>query len=937
MNIRLLPLAVLLCYALNLTGQDDYIKNPDVINAMLIKTSLPMREINISPKLSLDTTKFAKPGFHPKKDWPLNDYIDKTALPLREDLGVQKIYTPENISRTSTLDFDGIGPTNVDPADPSIAIGPNHVVQMVNSPSGAKFKIWDKEGNILLNETYFDGLTDINGAGDPIVLYDERDDRWLLSEFSSEGNKLIIALSTGSDPLGSYYIYSFTTPNFPDYPKYGIWSDAYIVTTNEDGVSPVYALDREKMLNGDPEVTAQRFTIPEFPTLNFQAATPVGMTGTNLPPSGSPALIMRMADDAWSTEIPEDRLEIWEFNIDFEDESNTSLTGPIIFLTEAFDSNLCGFTNYACIDQPDTGLNLDPLREVLMNKIVYRNFGDYESIVCSHVTDADGNDRAGIRWYELRNEGSGWEIYQQSTYAPDYDNASRWMSSISINENGSIGLAYNISSNTIYPSIRYTGRTPCDPLGQMTLSETTIKEGSSKNNSNRWGDYSCLDFDPSDGSFWYTAGYSINNSWDTHIANFIIEDECIGISITTEIDSINLCQGEDFQLNFQLSFDGGYSESTVFELLDFPAGLDGNFSENNVNQGGEYSLTISNTNQIPGGIYPFKILALSEFDNEEISLSLFIDEEITNTAILQYPINQSNGASTLPCFDWDELQFAANYQLEIALDESFTQNFQIIPNISNSYFQLQLELEQSTNYFWRIKAQNGCNESNYSEIFTFTTGMELCYSLNSEDIPIEISSSGTPTINSIIHFPTNGLISEISISNINISHSYISDLKITLISPIGTEVIILDGICGSNDNMDLSIQDNDINPINCPPTDGLSYSPAEELSAFFNEQATGNWTLQIKDEHNYDGGSLNFWSLEICTIIESIDCVSDLEITSDPIDDGIYQASGEILSTGMIPSTGNVIFNAGQAVELDNGFEIQAGSIFEINIANCDN
>lgn len=575
MTTRLLPLAVLLCYAFSLTGQDDYITNPTVINGTLIQTTQALSEIHISPKLALDTTKHARPGNHPKKDWSHNEFVDHSALPLKEDLQVQRNYPDYNISRSVQLEFDGIGPTNVDPADPCIAIGPNHVVQMVNSVSGAKIKIWNKDGTVAWNEIYFDGITGINGAGDPIVLYDERADRWLLSEFSIAGNKMVVGISTSPDPLGSFHIYSFTAPNFPDYPKYAIWENAYLITTNEDGVSPAYALDRDKMLAGESNVTAQRFTIPEFPTINFQAATPVGMVGNNPPPSGSPGLIMRMADDAWSTAIPNDRLEIWEFDIDFDDESNTSLTGPIILETEPFDSNLCGYSSYSCIDQPNSPLDLDPLREVLMNKIAYRNFDDYESIVCTHVTDVNGEDRAGIRWYELRNEGSGWEIYQQSTYAPDYDDASRWMSSACINADGSIGLAYNISSSTIYPSMRFTGRTACDPLNEMTLAETTIKEGSSKNSSNRWGDYSCLDVDPGNGSFWYTAGYTINDSWDTHIGKFVIADDCNGISLSIEDTELNVCQSDNLVVEFELTYDGDHSEDTTFDLIGFPSDLDG--------------------------------------------------------------------------------------------------------------------------------------------------------------------------------------------------------------------------------------------------------------------------------------------------------------------------------------------------------------------------
>jgi len=623
MTTRLFILAMLLCFASVITGQDDYVIDPTVINGTLIKTSLPISEIQVSPKLDQDISKHAKPGYHPKGDWPLNHFVDQTALPIKQDLQVQKYYPAFNDNRSLDLAFDGIGPTNVDPADPSMAIGPNHVVQMVNAPSGAKLKLWNKDGSIAWSEIYFDALTGINGGGDPIVLYDERADRWLLSEFSSIGYKLIIAISESSDPLGAYYIYSFNTPNFPDYPKYGIWSDAYFITTNEDGESGAYALDRDKMLAGIPMVTAQRFTIPDFPTINFQAATPVGMVGTNLPVSDI-GLLMRMADDAWSTDIPNDRLELWEFDVDFENEANTSLTGPIILETEPFDSNLCGYSSYACIDQPDSSLDLDPLREVLMNKVAYRNFGTHQSIVCSHVTDADGNDRAGIRWYELRKDTGDWFIYQQSTYAPDFDDASRWMSSTNINEDGSIGLAFNVSSSTIYPSIRYTGRKECDSLNTMSFPETSIKEGSSKNNSNRWGDYTCLDVDPSTGDFWYTAGYAVNNSWDTHIGKFIIEDTCYGISLDISNENYGVCQGEELLIDFNLVYDGGYTGNTAFDVINLPANLTAIFSENNVVNGGLFSLSISGTDQLTAGVYEFDLTAVSSGDVEIINLQLSI-------------------------------------------------------------------------------------------------------------------------------------------------------------------------------------------------------------------------------------------------------------------------------------------------------------------------
>lgn len=934
MTTRLFFLAMLLINAISLIGQHDNVLHPAVINATLVKTSLPIGEIQVSPKLSQDISKHAKPGYHPKGDWPLNEHKDDSGLPIKNDLQVQKNYATINTTRSFDLGIDGIGPTNVDPADPTLAVGPNHVVQMVNAPSGAKLKVWNKDGTVAWNEIYFDAITGIHGAGDPIALYDERADRWLISEFSSVGFKLIVAISETPDPLGPYYIYSFDTPNFPDYPKYAIWSNAYFITTNEDGESGTYALDRTKMLAGDPNVTAQRFTIPDLPGINFQAATPVGMVGLNLPTSET-GLIMRMVDDGWSTDIPNDRLEIWEFNVDFDNESNTTLLGPIILNTEPFDSHLCGYTTYSCIEQPNSPINLDPLKEVLMNKVVYRNYGSYESIVCSHVTDSNGSDRAGIRWYELRKDGTNWSIHQQSTYSPDYDDASRWMSSMNLNEDGSIGLAYNVSSSTIFPSIRYTGRTECDPLHTMTYPETTIKDGSSHNGSNRWGDYTCLAVDPTDGSFWYTAGYAANGSWDTHIGQFTIEDECFGISLNLASQDFSICQGDDLVINFELTYDGGYSGNTEFIVQNLPTGTTSLFSDNQVSSGGNFTLTISNSAVLNAGVFSFDLIASSAGDDELMSLTFRLDENINATAQLLAPINFSHGVGYLPFFDWDDLSFAQEYQLDLALNDQFDMGLIQFVDLQESELNVTTELSQNTGYFWRVRGINACGLSQDSEIYSFVTGGETCMELSAIDTPLELPASGTPTITSTINYQGTGTVTGISISNINLNHSYISDLLIKIISPSGTEVVLLDGICGSSNDLYLGLTDGGITSFNCPPTDSLMYAPQELLTSFINEDAHGDWVLSIKDKHNYDGGNLNAWRLNLCTV-ETIVCDPNLEITSNPILDGMYEASQEIMSTGMVPTYGNVNFKAGQSVLLDNGFEIQTGSQFTVSIGDCN-
>ena len=519
-----LTLAVFQIIATAQSQKSDHnvLTNVTVIPEVSHGVTVPLRDYIEDPNVVNEITKTEKIGYHPKSDWILNDNVNPNALPNGWDPIYQKDYNTSGTPKALNQNFEGIGYTSVSPADPCVDVGPNYVIQMINGGSGSYFEIFDKSGNTVVNQTYFDNYFGMpGGAGDPIVLYDELAGRWLMSEFSSGGNNLHVAVSTTGDPLGTWNTYIFNAPSFPDYPKYSIWNNAYIVTTNENDAA-VYALDRASMLTG-AAATSQRFSVPSFGTIGFQAATPVSLNGTTLPPTGTPAMVMRMRDDAWNGAAT-DALEIWEFDIDWNNSNNTTLSQVATLPISPFESELCGYTSFACIPQPGTNTTLDPLREVLMNRIHYRNFGTHESIVCCHVTDVDGNDWAGMRWYELRRTGGtsgSWSIYQEGTYAPDSDN--RWMGSIGISSTGQIALAYNVSSNSTFPSLRYTGRKECDPLGVMTEPETVIINGSASNNSNRYGDYNAMGLDPSDGeTFWFTGMYNPASAWSTRIASFTI-------------------------------------------------------------------------------------------------------------------------------------------------------------------------------------------------------------------------------------------------------------------------------------------------------------------------------------------------------------------------------------------------------------------------------
>jgi len=158
----------------------------------------------------------------------------------------------------------------------------------------------------------------------------------------------------------------------------------------------------------------------------------------------------------------------------------------------------------------------------IMYRLQYRNFGTYRTLVTTQTVDVDGTDHAGIRWFEVRDTGSGWAIRQQGTWAPDAND--RWMGSAAMDGAGDIAIGYSVSSASLFPSIRFAGRLAADPLGTLTVAEGTIMAGagSQTSSSARWGDYSMLAVDAADDcTFWYTNEYLLTTSnapWRTRIA-----------------------------------------------------------------------------------------------------------------------------------------------------------------------------------------------------------------------------------------------------------------------------------------------------------------------------------------------------------------------------------------------------------------------------------
>ena len=563
-------LSVLFLYSLISFAQDE-VSKPIVSKPVYFDVSPPLRDMVQNAVTPADLSwkqeivKNRLNTFNPKDANSGNAW--------ENDPNIQKAFG-QVLTDTTIQNFDGISnQAGYTPPDTDGDVGPNHYFQVVN----CSYAIYNKTGTKLMgpvsNSTVWSGMPNNSNDGDAIVLYDSQADRWLFSQFSlptfpNGPFYQMIAISQTPDPTGSWYRYQFQYTEMGDYPKFGIWGDGYYMSinrfssgsTNYVGVGAV-AFERAKMLTGDPTAQSVKFTLSS--SNDAYAMLPSNCQG-DFPPAGTPNFF------AYHNNGPA-QLRILEFHVDWTTPANSSFSLVSSLPVNSYSGSLSNG-----IPQPGTARKLDALSGRLMFALPFRKFSDHWAMVCNSTVNV-GSDVAGIRWYELRSDGaSAWTVYQQGTYSPD--NNGRWMGSINIDANNSIALGYSISSTTIYPSIRYTGRLDGDPLGQMTVGEKGIINGGGSQTQGpsvaRWGDYSHMSVDPTQpGVFWYTQEYYQNTSydgWRTRIASFNFGNI---LQVVASATPQQICLGGTSQLN---AAGTGGSGTYTYSWTSVPAGFTSN-------------------------------------------------------------------------------------------------------------------------------------------------------------------------------------------------------------------------------------------------------------------------------------------------------------------------------------------------------------------------
>ncbi|MEU6505658.1 hypothetical protein [Streptomyces sp. NPDC046942] len=432
-----------------------------------------------------------------------------------------------------TVSFNGLTATDtkppagpVVPPDPNASVGTTQIVETVND----SYAVYSKTGATIqgarpTNSLWqgFGGACETTDVGDAVVRWDTLAQRWVTTQFAFPDERTgpyfqCVAVSTSPDATGTYNRYAFQYRDLNDYPKLSVWPDAYYVTYRmfaQGTLAPigtkVCAMDRARMLAGT--LAAQQC----FDDPDHQGGLLGGdLDGSTPPPAGEPELVLGLQSNT--------SLAYWKFHVDWTTPANSTFIGPTPLPVAPFTVACSGSPGLVCVPQGGTTQRLDSLSDRLMFRLAYRNFGDHESLVVNHSVQAGTS--SGVRWYELRLVGGNPTVYQQGTYAPDA--TWRWMGSAAQDHIGDMALGYSQSSDSTFPSIRFTGRLTGDPLGTLPLGETTVQAGGGSQtgdvNAFRWGDYTSTAVDPSDDcTFWYTNEYlpaTGEYNWNTRIASF---------------------------------------------------------------------------------------------------------------------------------------------------------------------------------------------------------------------------------------------------------------------------------------------------------------------------------------------------------------------------------------------------------------------------------
>lgn len=346
-----------------------------------------------------------------------------------------------------------------------------------------------------------------------------------------------------------------------------------------------------------------------------------------------------------------------------------------------------------------------------------------------------------------------------------------------------------------------------------------------------------------------------------------------GLSSTFALNATSsdqlVCANQNASYTFNYTQSG--SGTTNFSAAGLPSGATATFTPSSLSASGTVTMNVTGLANVVPGEYFIGITGNNGTETETRLKSLRIFSATFQPLGLNAPSNGQTGLSSSVVLRWQSNSNAENYTVQIATDSAFTNLFESGNTTLNRYD--VSGLSQATRYFWRVNPTNRCGDGvlNNATVYSFDTGTITC------DQNFEATDYSNATINDTanstasVPLTISGgyTIGDINV-NVNITHTYIQDMTITLQGPsaIGSPtIVLLQEACGDNDDINCTFNDDGDLPV-CSGTPSLTgqVAPVDSLSNLNSLPADGEWVLNISDPWNGDGGVVNLFSIDLCRV-----------------------------------------------------------------------
>jgi subtilisin-like proprotein convertase family protein len=362
--------------------------------------------------------------------------------------------------------------------------------------------------------------------------------------------------------------------------------------------------------------------------------------------------------------------------------------------------------------------------------------------------------------------------------------------------------------------------------------------------------------------------------------------------------NIDACMGSTVQYTFGHEPVGGLSGTTVFTLSGAPAGVTAVFLPATATGPAYIDLILSDTQNAAPGFYSMTVTATRGAVVKIVNVYLNLLNDSFADVALNQPADNATGIGFSPTFDWSADMNASQYTIEIATDPDFSNIVTTAVTATNSYH--ASGLQENTVYYWRVRPENAACVGSISAFSQFTTGELICTSFSAVDVPVIIPSEEVATVSSSLNVTENFNIQDVAVA-LSISHTWVTDIAVRLISPAGTAINLFSHKCGDGDDVSANFNDNG-SVLTCGGTPVISgtIKPETLLGTLIGEQSLGEWKLEVFDEFEQDGGSINSWSLSLCHVTaplstDGFTSAADFAIYPNP-NNGSFTLEGKNLS-----------------------------------------